>query len=45
MVHYHDGSTELLNAMGLIAPLERAPRVLWLAAVLLSGAVLAARWT
>lgn len=41
---YRDGSTELIDATSLIAIPESALRLLWPAAVVLSGGVLVARW-
>jgi demethylmenaquinone methyltransferase / 2-methoxy-6-polyprenyl-1,4-benzoquinol methylase len=43
-ITYRDGSMKGINAPGLIAVPERALRLLWLAAVLISAGVLASRW-
>lgn len=41
---YRDGSTNEINARGLIAVPESALRLMWLAALLISAGVLGARW-
>ena len=43
-IRYRDGSTQRIDAPALIAVPERALRVLWLAAVLISSGLLGARW-
>ena len=43
-VSYRDGSTQPIDAPGLIAVPESALRLLWPAAVLMSAGVLGARW-
>jgi len=43
-IRYRDGSTQPIDAPGLIAVPEGALRLLWPAAVLMSASVLGARW-
>jgi hypothetical protein len=43
-IRYQDGSTQTIDAPGLIAVPESALRLLWPAAVLMSAGVLGARW-
>ena len=43
-IRYRDGSTEPISAAALIAVPEGALRLLWLAALLIGGSVLVARW-
>jgi hypothetical protein len=43
-VSYRDGSTQPIDAPGLIAVPEGVLRLLWPAAVLMSAGVLGARW-
>jgi demethylmenaquinone methyltransferase / 2-methoxy-6-polyprenyl-1,4-benzoquinol methylase len=43
-ISYRDGSSEMIDAPALIAVPEAGLRLLWLAAVLIGGGALAARW-